>query len=106
MEGLGQASTTPSQYRQRYEQYINQLYSQKSNVENTDFPIGQIISQMSNDQRNRLWEVASEMLGEPFTVVQTDPENEFSPRHVNVEKKLRIVKYGNTLVIADYCSVR
>jgi predicted ATPase len=100
LDQLGQASSSPNQHRQRYANYVTQFYTQKNNMENADFPISEIISQMGNDQRAKLWEIATEMLGERFSMIPIDPENELSPRYIDVNgENLALASSGTRLLL-------
>jgi len=99
-ERLNPATQQRGEYVRRHENFVNQLFQQRQNMENSDFPLQQVISEMKNTQRTALLNLCTEMLGQEFKLAQEDDENELSPFHIAVGgENLAIASTGTRLLV-------
>jgi predicted ATPase len=100
MDVLSHAAYNDNFYRQRHQQFVAQLYRQRQNIENNDFNLPELLGRMTNTQRDSLWRICSEMLGEEFSLKQVNPENELSQYYVDVGgKSLGVASSGTRLLL-------
>jgi predicted ATPase len=97
---IGYAQDPAAHYEQRHDLFIQQLYSGINNQETSDVQIQQLIGWMTNAQREQLWRVCSELLGESFRLVRAQEDNELSPHHVEVgDRSLALASSGTRLLL-------
>lgn len=88
------------QYNRRHQEFVTNLYRQKQNTENNDYPLEQILGSMNDNQRDTLLEICGEMLGEKFSLIKTNPNNKLSPYYVDVGgKNLAYSSTGTRLLL-------
>ena len=73
------------EYRQYYDNFLNSFYTSHQNTEDNQLRLDQIITGLKNDQREKLFSVAKDLLGNVFSLKRTDQENEFSPYYVDMD---------------------
>ncbi len=97
---LNPATEQKGQYGQRHTSFITQLYQQPHNFEQNDFPLQQVVSQLKDEQRNTLFFLCTEMLGEEFDLAQVDSQNKLSQYFISVGgQKLAISSTGTRLLM-------
>jgi predicted ATPase len=100
LEDIGFASDRIAHYEQRYDQFVQQTYASGSNQEHSDVQLQQLIGWMTDKQRDRLWDICSELLGERFTLVKRQPGNQLSPHYIDVSgKPLSLASSGTRLLL-------
>jgi hypothetical protein len=69
-----------------YTNFSQGFLRESQNTEKSHAQLKQIITSLGDDQRNRLFQLANDLIGMEFTVELTDPDNsDFSPRYVAVD---------------------
>lgn len=100
IDHLTPVAVEQSQHRRRHENFITQLYQQRQNTENNDFPLPEVISQMKDRQRDSLFLLCTELLGEVFGLKRIDVENTLSQHYVDVGgHSLAIASTGTRLLM-------
>ena len=101
LDRLNPATDKTVQYRQLQDNFINQLYQSHQNLEQSDFPLDQLVSRLKNTQRNKLLELCSKLLNMKFQLKQIDPENMLSQYYIDVQgETLAISSTGTRLLMA------
>lgn len=100
IDRLGPASEQGAQYRQRHDSFVTQLYQPHQNVENNDYPVVQVLGQMTDEQRDLLLALCADMLGETFELKQVDPRSKLSQYYVEVSgQSLTVASAGTRLLL-------
>lgn len=82
-----------SNFRQQSQQ--NEL-----NYEQNFIDLGRIIGSLKDEKRQKLFKLAGDMIGTTFTLQRFDPENELSPRYVDMDgQNLAVASSGTRLLI-------
>lgn len=85
---------------QKHESYLNQLFTAQQNLEQSDYQIQETVSRLSNKNRETLWMICTELLGEDFSVKHEDPENDYSRSFVAIgDKNLSLASTGTRLLV-------
>lgn len=84
----------------RYEQFLTQLYQRQQNAESNDLPLQQVIAEMTNDQRDMLFQICSDLLDEEFVLRQAREDNQMLPWYVEVGgQNLAVASTGSRLLL-------
>lgn len=90
--------------RSDYDDWDNNFRSQSQqnqvNYEHNVIELGRIIGGLKDDKRQKLFKLAGDMIGTTFTLQRSDPENELSPRYVDMDgQSLAVASSGTRLLI-------
>jgi ABC-type branched-subunit amino acid transport system ATPase component len=100
VDRLSPATTQPDEYIRRHDSFVTQLFQQRQNTETIDFQLQQVLSQMKNAQRQVLWDLCKEMLGEEFHLAKDIPDNDLSSYYVDVGgENLAVTSTGTRLLV-------
>ena len=84
----------------RYRSFIANFESSRTNTEDNDFKLDQILTGLKDRQRAKLFDTARRLLGNTFEMVRTDAENTFSPFVVSMDgDNLRYGSSGTRLLL-------
>jgi hypothetical protein len=84
----------------RYRDYIFNFESSRTNTEDNDLKLDQILTGLKDNQRRKLFDAGRRLLGNSFDMVHTDPENSFSPFIVTMDgENLRYGSSGTRLLL-------
>lgn len=90
----------PGAYRRRHQEYIAGLGRSKNNDENNHLDFQSAITKLSNDDRNKVFSVAGDLLGAKFAVKRLNPTNDFSPFYIDINgENLRVASTGTRLLL-------
>lgn len=88
------------EYRRYYDNFIQKLYSSQNNDENNELQLEKIITSLKDKQREKLFDICKDLLGNTFSLKRTDTENEFSPYYVDMDgENLRYGSSGTRLLL-------
>lgn len=83
-----------------FENAVQQQYTSQQNTETNDRQIEQIVAGLNNDQRNNLFLVAEELLGNKFRLQKTEPNNDLSPFYIDMDgQNLKFGSSGTRLLM-------
>lgn len=89
-----------SEHINRYRNFIHTFESARMNMENNELSLDQILTGLTDRQRDKLFKTAGDLLGNKFDMVRTDPSNSFSPFFVSMDgENLRYGSSGTRLLI-------
>ncbi len=94
LDTLNSRQRDPHEKRRSYENFVQSQYTSQQNSENNDRQLDQIIAGLSNRQRERLFELAGELLHCTFKLLPTDSDNMLSPYYVDMDGQN--VKFGSS----------
>lgn len=83
-----------AQYRNYYNNFVQNWYTVKQNTEDTEFKLEQAITGLRNTQRAHLFAICRDILGSEFSLKRTQPDNDFSPFYVEMDRQN--LRYGST----------
>lgn len=85
---------------ERYRSFIFNFESSRMNTEDNDLKLDQILTGLKDAARCKLFDAAQRLIGNSFDMVQTDPENSFSPFQVTMDgQNLRYGSSGTRLLL-------
>jgi hypothetical protein len=80
--------------------FITQSRNEEHNYEHNFIDLGRIIGGLKDTKRNQLLELCGRMIGNNFTLQRRDPENELSPRYVDMDgQNLAVASTGTRLLM-------
>jgi ABC-type branched-subunit amino acid transport system ATPase component len=89
-----------TEHVERYRSFIFNFESSRTNTEDNDLKLDQILTGLKDDQRRKLFDTGRRLLGNSFDMVHTDPENSFSPFMVTMDgENLRYGSSGTRLLL-------
>lgn len=89
------------EYRRYFDNFLQNYYTAQQNQENNELNLEQLITNLKEDQLNRLFEIVSNLLGQQFSLKQIDPESRFSPFYVDMDgQNLRLASTGTRLLFS------
>jgi AAA domain, putative AbiEii toxin, Type IV TA system len=89
-----------TEHIERYRSFIFNFESTRTNTEDNDLKLDQILTGLKDQQRTKLFDTAHRLLGNMFEMVRTDPQNSFSPFVVSMDgENLRFGSSGTRLLI-------
>lgn len=89
-----------AEHVQRYRSFIFNFESARTNTEDNDLKLDQILTGLKDRQRSKLFDAAQRLLGNTFEMVPTDPDNRFSPFTVSMDgENLRYGSSGTRLLL-------
>jgi len=94
VDALNTRATDEHEHRRYYENFMHSYNTAQQNTENNELQLQQIITSLKNRQREKLFNLAYELLGNKFTLKRIDLENEFSPLYVDMDGEN--LRYGST----------
>lgn len=75
----------PHDYDNWHSSFVDQANNEEHNHEHNFIDLGRIIGGLKDEKRNKLFALCGEMIGSPFSLQRRDPENELSPRYVDMD---------------------
>ena len=100
VDQLNSRVRSPKEHRQFYENFIRQNTMSNQNTENNELQLESIITGLRNAQREKLFKLCEQLIGNQFSIKKTDPENEFSPSYVDMDgENLRYASTGTRLLM-------
>ncbi len=71
--------------RRYYDNFMHSFHTSRQNTEDNELKLQQVITGLKDGQRDKLFSVAKELLGNEFSLKRTDAENTFSPFYVDMD---------------------
>ena len=94
------SASAPQPEDQLYRNFAWQFYAEQQNTENNALNLAQVITQLTDSGRKRLFELCGNIIGAEFSIRRVDPENEFSERYVTIdEEELGVSSTGTRLLM-------
>lgn len=88
------------EHRRYFDNFINDFHTSQNNSEDNQLRLEQIITGLRDTQRDKLFGVCKDLLGNKFSLQRTDPENTFSPFYVDMDgENLRYGSSGTRLLM-------
>ena len=89
-----------AEHVERYRSFVRNFEAARTNTEDNDLKLDQILTDLKDRQRDKLFEAAHRLLGNTFEMMPTDPENRFSPFTVSMDgENLRYGSSGTRLLL-------
>jgi hypothetical protein len=89
-----------TEHVERYRSFIFNFESSRTNTEDNDLKLDQILTGLKDAPRRKLFDTAQRLLGNSFDMVHTDPDNSFSPFMVTMDgENLRYGSSGTRLLL-------
>jgi predicted ATPase len=82
------------EHRRYYENFMQNFERSNQNTEDNELKLDQVLTGLKDQQRSKLFATAAALLGNKFVMERTDPENEFSPFHVMMDREN--LRYGSS----------
>ena len=73
----------PSRRSKWWRQFREQFKTQNQNLDNSPFNVQQAIAELSDDRRERLFEIVEKLLGVELSLELSHPQNEMSQRYIS-----------------------
>ena len=87
-------------HRRFYDNFINSYNMAQNNSENNELQLEQVITSLKDRQRDVLFELCEQLIGNRFSLQRTDPENQFSSFYVDMDgENLRYGSSGTRLLL-------
>ena len=88
------------EHRRYYDNFIHNFHTSQQNSEDNELKLEQVITGLKDVQRDKLFGVCKDLLGNEFSLKRTDPENTFSPFYVDMDgENLRYGSSGTRLLL-------
>lgn len=88
------------EHRRYYDNFVQSYHTSTQNTENNELNLEQVITTLKDQQREKLFWVCKELLGNEFLLKRTDEENTFSPFYVDMDgENLRYGSSGTRLLL-------
>jgi len=88
------------EHRRYYDNFSQQFFMSQQNSEDNELKLEQVLTSLKNSQRERLFALCKELLGNDFALKRTEPENDFSPFYVDMDgENLRYGSSGTRLLL-------
>ena len=88
------------EHRRYYDNFIHSFHTSHQNSEDNELKLEQVITGLKDAQRDKLFRVCKDLLGNEFSLKRTDPENTFSPFYVDMDgENLRYGSSGTRLLL-------
>jgi len=88
------------EHRRYYDNFSQQYYMSQQNSEDNELKLEQILTSLKNGQREKLFALCKELLGNTFSLQRTERENDFSPFYVDMDgENLRYGSSGTRLLL-------
>lgn len=88
------------EHRRYFDNFIHNFQMSHQNSEDNELKLEQVITGLKNRQRDKLFRVCKDLLGNKFSLKRTDPENTFSPFYVDMDgENLRYGSSGTRLLL-------
>lgn len=91
---LNSRNREEDEHRHYYNNFIQQLYSSQNNDEKNELQLERIITNLNSKQREKLFSICKDLLGNTFSLKRTDTEDEFSPCYIDMDGEN--LKYGSS----------
>lgn len=89
------------EYRRYFDNFLQNYYTAQQNQENNELNLEQLITNLKEDQLDRLFEIVSDLLGQQFSLKRLDPESRFSPFYIDMDgQNLRLASTGTRLLFS------
>ncbi|ALH82807.1 AAA family ATPase [Sphingopyxis macrogoltabida] len=75
----------PNDYDSWHSSFVNEANNAEHNYEHNYIDLGRIIGGLKDVKRAKLFKLCAEMIGVPFALKRRDPDNELSPRYVDMD---------------------
>ena len=85
VSGLSTRQQDALEYRRYYDNFLNSFYTSHHNTEDNDLKLDRILTGLKDAQREKLFNVAGDLLGNVFSLKRSDPDNTFSPYFVDMD---------------------
>lgn len=82
------------QYQNLYGNFIQNLIRSRQNTEENEFKLEQVIAGLKNVQRNLLFDICKDILGNTFSLKRTEADNDLSPFYIDMDGEN--LKYGSS----------
>ena len=87
------------EYRRYYDDFLYNFHTALQNTENNNLQLDQLITSLKDKALERLFKLATELLGNKFSLKQVDPESKFSPYYIDMDgQNLRYGSSGTRLL--------
>lgn len=97
---LNTSTTDEHEHRRYYDNFIQYFHTSQQNTENNELQLQKIITSLKNPQREKLFKLAKEFLGNEFSLKRIDIDNDFSPFYVDMDgENLRYGSSGTRLLL-------
>ncbi|MEL7258307.1 MAG: AAA family ATPase [Pseudomonadota bacterium] len=80
---LSPYAPNPSRRSKWWRAFRQQFKTENQNIDNSPFNIQQAIAELSDERRNRLFEIVKELLGVELSLELSHPQNEMSQRYIS-----------------------
>ena len=88
------------EHRRYYDNFSQQFYMSRQNSDDSELKLEQILTSLKNTQREKLFTLCKDLLGNEFSLQRTDRENDFSPFYVDMDgENLRYGSSGTRLLL-------
>lgn len=88
------------EHRRYHDNFVQNYHTSRQNTENNEHSLEQVITGLDDNQRDRLFELSTKLLGNKFSLKRSNPRNEFSPYYVDMDgENLRYGSSGTRLLI-------
>lgn len=88
------------EHRRYFDNFIYNFHTSHQNSEDNELKLEQVITGLKDTQRDKLFGVCKDLLGNEFSLKRTDPENTFSPFYVDMDgENLRYGSSGTRLLL-------
>ena len=89
------------EYRRYFDNFLQNYYTAQQNQENNELNLEQLITNLKEDQLERLFKIVSDLLGQQFSLKRIDPQSRFSPFYVDMDgQNLRLASTGTRLLFS------
>ena len=97
---LNTRKTEEHEHRRYYDNFAMNFHMSQQNTEDNELRLEQVITTLKDTQRDELFKIGKELLGNEFSLKRTDPENMFSPFYVDMDgENLRYASSGTRLLL-------
>jgi len=88
------------EHRRFFENFMYGFQASQQNADDNELKLDQVLTGLKDSQRKRLFDTASALIGNRFSMERTDLENEFSPFYVSMDgENLRYGSSGTRLFL-------
>jgi molybdopterin-guanine dinucleotide biosynthesis protein len=89
------------EHRRYYESFSQQFHTSRQNTEDSQLKLEQVLTSLKNVQRDKLFGLSKDLLGNKFSLQRTDPESDFSPFYVDMDGENPRLTHRSLDVTAD-----
>ena len=89
------------EHHRYYDNFLQNYYTSNQNQENSELNLEQLLTNLSEAQLDRLFEIVSNLLGQQFSLKRVDEASRFSPYFIDMDgQNLRLASTGTRLLFA------